>query len=180
MKALPNEIAWSLCTLLSCATVPVEEHDRYDSLTDYLLHGRKEEEFERYGFFHETGNEISVRAEGGIIKYFADQQGDGYCLVRMTPVAAGEPTGWEEFIYCSLYGRMLDAYGEVETELSLVEGKREISLRKQVVGYRRETPEFNGRTWEELGREFERVKDKFLQRLPDKPEYYPIAERLRR
>ncbi len=180
MKMPPNELAFGLCALLSCATVPIQEHSRYDSLMDYLQHGRKEEEFERYGFFHETGNEISVRAEWGVIKYFADQQGDGYCLVRMTPVAAGELAGWEESIYCSLYGRMLDAYGEVEVELSLVGGKREISLRKQIVGYRRETPEFNGRTWEGLEREFEKVKDEFLQRLPDKQEYYPIAERLRR
>ncbi len=172
----------SLALLCSCATVPIQEHDRYDGLLDYLQHGRKKDSLDRYDFFLETEDELSVKAGEGIIRYVADALGDGYCLIVATPQRPStddSPAGrWEEQIYCSLYGKMMDAYGEAEVEFSLVEGKRDFALRRQIIGYRRETPAFNGRSWEDLDREFRRVKRTFLERISQRQKYETISRKL--
>ncbi len=163
-----------LLALTTCATVPIEKHDDYDSLMDYLKRGYQEQQPERFQFFHQPSRPLPIVLENRRqLVYVGDQRGDGYCLTAYTSHPADRQK-LEEKIYCTLYGsQQIDAYswGTIQMNGTLVQ---------QWTGLRRENPAgLNGENWPELQVMFEELKLKFINAAGNDSLYQEAVRRMR-
>ena len=150
-------------TLAGCSTVPMEHHDDYSSLADYLQRGYSPPELTRYSYFGKEIPALELSVGNTHLTYVGDAWGEGYYLRVSAPLVGGAT---RERVFCSLYGSdVLGAYSEGTLNPS-----------GEIIAYAtwfrgENTSGAQGKEWEELQKWFAQVRAEFVVRAGNNSRY---------
>ena len=158
-------------TLVGCSSVPLEHHDDYTSLSDYLRRGYLPPKLDRYPYFEEETSPLELSVGNTQLTYVGDERSKGYYLRVSAPLAEGT---LRERVFCSLSGSpSLDAYSEgVLTNSG--------GIITYATWFRKENPcGPRDKEWEEIQDWFTQVRAEFVTGAGKNPLYNDAIARVR-